>query len=1150
MSSDLTIDILVRKMLSLIDESSKVAFMADRMNRESVSKNVECFYLSDLCSEFKIFSELDLLLISFGCEVSIWVDIAVPFITTRLPNKWEQHVVISLGQDGDISITCKDPLKYTAGKLPDVCNFIAESTIPDSVSFPKRPSREIEEESNLVEEEKHRIYKGGINYSYDIDGICGFVPETIPSPFKTNINIEVDIKNNPQIFTKKLVHKHLAIKEYTNIKLGSLDTRWGAVSLFIVFAEREGGNYLDLFLKNIAILLEGPSSENSEIKGVVESHDVPIFLEQLRNIYPGSSIFLEIYGCKNAFSNKFFAAVFTKLFEIFDVCLVPELTYDIALRAVPQLFKCLFLSNYTFNRLHVRPNYKLAFCNSMANHNEVKIRADGHNTFYSYGCIGKINFYSLLEDMIESLRKCSFLPVVSLKLAQQDLEGLKYKKGTVNCYGTKIDTIKRNMENVSRLGYRFELTTKGRYLSTVHNVLHAVYQQSEFICFDYRRFKYIFLSNLYYINSLIGGNTISDLFNNISAETILKEAYLKGSVNKHFLPESYNIKQFFSNRGIRRLNDSFKTAISIERNEGVKMLHKVVLNASLKCLKEGFVELLKTYLFVMEANTPETCIIKVIEQYNKDYTHYYNLEDIVKLNYNELGPYVVLLKDESNTISLSYFLQANFLGERPRKANMPYLYLFDFIKERFTLSQDVLLDICYTIWKHHGLNIGWVHLNHPEAGSKLLILLSLDVISIGGHNKGIWLEKLDQGTNIFLAQQGIESLRPKRVKWTELEHIRLLNGLMRYHSLSSKFTLIYNDFVYGFYLNRPAKNALFDGFRTLLKKPNLLVLVEKAIRWKPIDYKLHHEGLVLSDEMEVSYKHLYLLDESRYRPVSKDGLKSFTVENLQISDQQYNELEETISPHSDSMGENEFRSARWKSFDVMEDMIYIWENRPILDSIPEYLAPTLHTPISQPTEPPIPSYVTMDHINDLKKEILELREYTRRLEEERLLDRKYLEKIEAHYLGLEDLGEVLEQTNLQSNFQDVYSPETDFDPIDLPESNLYTHLTSFDQTDLPDDTASHFTPENDLDSIDLPDETASLYNHEIPLESTVEQIRLKFKKKNFTAKDFRIKCFPSTSRPSLLQLSSFLDYLVSLNILEFKTIARKNKSTDCYQLKK
>jgi hypothetical protein len=137
--------------------------------------------------------------------------------------------------------------------------------------------------------------------------------------------------------------------------------------------------------------------------------EVPGFLQHLRSLYPGSSFFIEIYGTKSAISNKFFYAVYTKLFEIFDEGLVTELTLDIALTAVPRhFFKWMFISNNTFKMLHVRPNYKLAFCRCMTNNNSVQIRGDGQQTVYNYGCVGKINFYSLLEDMIVELRKTSF----------------------------------------------------------------------------------------------------------------------------------------------------------------------------------------------------------------------------------------------------------------------------------------------------------------------------------------------------------------------------------------------------------------------------------------------------------------------------------------------------------------------------------------------------------------------------------------------------------------------------------------------------------------------------------------------------------------------------------------------------------------------
>ncbi len=163
-------------------------------------------------------------------------------------------------------------------------------------------------------------------------------------------------------------------------------------------------------------------------------------------------------------------------------------------------------------------------------------------------------------------------------------------------------------------------------------------------------------------------------------------------------------------------------------------------------LKRGFTDLLKSFLFVMETDSPEVCIKRVIMQYNDDYTRYYKIKDNIILNFNNLGPYVAMLKEQEVTTLLSYFLEANFLGEMPRKAMLPYIYLLGFIKKTFNMSDEVLMDKLYTIWRTHGINVAWVHINNPEVDSKLLILLNLDVLSIGGHNKEIWVEKLRSHT--------------------------------------------------------------------------------------------------------------------------------------------------------------------------------------------------------------------------------------------------------------------------------------------------------------------------------------------------------------------------------------------------------------------
>jgi hypothetical protein len=54
----------------------------------------------------------------------------------------------------------------------------------------------------------------------------------------------------------------------------------------------------------------------------------------------------------------------------------------------------------------------------MQNHNEIKCKKVGDAFKHSYGCVTKVNLYSLLEDMVVKILKTTYLLEVSLRLTQ------------------------------------------------------------------------------------------------------------------------------------------------------------------------------------------------------------------------------------------------------------------------------------------------------------------------------------------------------------------------------------------------------------------------------------------------------------------------------------------------------------------------------------------------------------------------------------------------------------------------------------------------------------------------------------------------------------------------------------------------------------
>jgi hypothetical protein len=243
----------------------------------------------------------------------------------------------------------------------------------------------------------------------------------------------------------------------------------------------------------------------------------------------------------------------------------------------PKEKEIIFLSQSTFNLLRLKPNYMICFCSKTQNINKKMVHSF-NNFSHSYGCIKKINMYSQMEDEIENFRKLSFMPTVSLLRAQKDLEGIKSTRSNRNIsLDNLISDIKNNLNSIDLLAYRIEMSTIGSNIGTVYNIIRRLNQPKFFISMDYVTYKNIFIENLIYLNSLIKGNTIQDLYSNITIEIILKQLFIKGSLNKHCLPSSIDYKKFINNNGIFLLKESnLKDLFIISEIEGRKMLTKLI----------------------------------------------------------------------------------------------------------------------------------------------------------------------------------------------------------------------------------------------------------------------------------------------------------------------------------------------------------------------------------------------------------------------------------------------------------------------------------------------------------------------------------------------------------------------------------------------
>ncbi|EOB14556.1 hypothetical protein NBO_24g0002, partial [Nosema bombycis CQ1] len=136
-------------------------------------------YLQSLSSELVIYDELDLVLISYGCGVSIKLEGDGELFSSALPDEYSHRVYIRIGKGQPSSDTVSPALKYKPGPLKKVEKYLSTRNIPKAVSFPNKISELISDNANenLRNMEYFEDYTGEIRTVFDIDGISLFIKQ-------------------------------------------------------------------------------------------------------------------------------------------------------------------------------------------------------------------------------------------------------------------------------------------------------------------------------------------------------------------------------------------------------------------------------------------------------------------------------------------------------------------------------------------------------------------------------------------------------------------------------------------------------------------------------------------------------------------------------------------------------------------------------------------------------------------------------------------------------------------------------------------------------------------------------------------------------------------------------------------------------------
>ena len=90
MQNNLNINNIVIKLLKKL--KNKKIFLKDSLEASSTSWSH--YYLHTLNKDFEIYSEIDLILLCYGCKLNLILDDKLAYLSFLLPNKFKNHINI------------------------------------------------------------------------------------------------------------------------------------------------------------------------------------------------------------------------------------------------------------------------------------------------------------------------------------------------------------------------------------------------------------------------------------------------------------------------------------------------------------------------------------------------------------------------------------------------------------------------------------------------------------------------------------------------------------------------------------------------------------------------------------------------------------------------------------------------------------------------------------------------------------------------------------------------------------------------------------------------------------------------------------------------------------------------------------------------
>lgn len=181
---------------------------------------------------------------------------------------------------------------------------------------------------------------------------------------------------------------------------------------------------------------------------------------------------------------------------------------------------------------------------------------------------------------------------------------------------------------------------------------------------------------------------------------------------------------------------------------------------------------------IYRSRNEDRCIRVVYEQCMQDYLRYYRVETPAPIyfNYKQLGANNIstFMKENEGLKSLNYFIEENFLKDRGKK--FLYYSLLMYVKGRFAMEDEYLVNLLYSIFKYHGINVGWLYRLKPVINRNIMVEIDLKDLKPSGVNAN---KALQNKFADYLKEKNVDTLVRKKVRWTTPEHVRLVNGIIK-----------------------------------------------------------------------------------------------------------------------------------------------------------------------------------------------------------------------------------------------------------------------------------------------------------------------------------------------------------------------------------